>query len=130
MISPRMTIRGGMIAVALIGGTLGVLRLAAHALSYASYANGPHESLLSVGQVVVTFSEGGKEVTTFVDARWSPHKFPPATTIPSGIRCLVGAEPAGDPDDCSESRPVMVRVVEGSRKGDVLYVARNNLRPW
>jgi hypothetical protein len=116
-----------MVAVALIGGALGMLRLAAHALS--GYASGPHESLLRVGQEVVTFTEGRKEVTTFVDGEWPRFTFPPATTIPSGIRCLVVGEPAADEDDCDERRPVTVRVVEGSRKDDVFYVARNHLRP-
>lgn len=124
----RFTVRRMMVAVALIGGVLGMLRLAAHALS--GYASGPHESLLKVGQEVVTFSEGEKAVTTFVDEEWPPHAFPAATTIPSRIRCLVVEEPVADEDDCDERRPVIVRVVEGSRKGDVLYVARNHLRAW
>jgi hypothetical protein len=59
-----MTTRRWMIAVALSGGLLSVLRPVWHARSD---NNRPHESLLMVGRRVVTFSEGGAEVTTFVN---------------------------------------------------------------
>ena len=124
---PRITIRGWMMAVMLIGGALGLMRLASHALSYAS---GPHESLLVVGQEVVTFSEREKQVMTFVDGGWPPYAFPPATAIPTGTRCVVSGEPDADEDDCDERRPVIVTVIEGRRKGEILYVTRRHLRAW
>jgi hypothetical protein len=125
-----MTIRHLMIAVALIGGALGALRLASNAFTYNI---GPDESLLMVGRSVLTFSEGGTEVRTFGnDGAYAlpPYSFPPATSVPSGTRCVVVGEPAGDSDDCDPGRPVTIKVVEGPRKGDVLYIARKHLRTW
>ena len=93
----------------------------------------PHESLLMVGQRVVIFSAGATEVMTFASDggyAWPPYTFPPATKVPGGTRCLVVGEPAADEDDHDERRPAVVRVVNGSRKGDVLYAARNRLRAW
>jgi hypothetical protein len=127
---PQTTIRRWMIAVALIACVLGVFRLASRALTYDYH---PRESLLKVGQQVVTMSEGGTEVMTFANDggyAWRPYTFPPVTTVPSGTRCLVISEPAADEDDYDERRPVEVKVVDGRRKGDLLYVARNRLRAW
>jgi hypothetical protein len=127
---PQTTIRHWMTAVGLVGCVLGVFRLASRALTYDYH---PRESFLKVGQRVVTFSEGGAEVMTFANDggyAWPPYAFPPVTSVPGGTRCLVVGEPAADEDDHDERRPVVVKVVDGRRKGDVLFVARNRLRAW
>jgi hypothetical protein len=127
---PQTTIRNWMIAVGLIACALGVFRLASRALTYDYH---PRESLLKIGQQVVTLSEGGTEVMTFANDggyAWPPYAFPPVTTVPGGTQCLVAGEPAAEEDDHDERRPVEVKVVDGRRKGDLLYVARNRLKAW
>jgi hypothetical protein len=48
--------------------------------------------------------------------------------IPAGTKCVVVAEPAWDDDSCYTGREIKVEVREGPRRGDVVTVARHNLR--
>jgi hypothetical protein len=126
----QFSVRRTLVAVALVAGVLGMLRLAYDTLTR---DNALHESYLKVGQHVVIFSEGGTEVSTFVNDdgyAWHSSGYPPATTVPVGTRCLVVGEPNADEDDHDEHRPVMVKVVDGQRTGDLIYVVRNHLMPW
>jgi hypothetical protein len=73
----------------------------------------PDASRLSVGQVVVTSAR-----LRLVDG-----------VIPPGTQCVVVVEPAWDDDSCYRVRDIKVEVREGPRSGNIVTVARHNLRP-
>jgi hypothetical protein len=106
----RCTIRRMMIAVAVV---------ALIAWAYSAWQewtlNGAFTSILSNGQLVAT---------RFTIDRGDPDRW----SIAGGTSCLVLQDYAVDEDDCTPSRPIHVRILEGPHKNKITDINRDELR--
>jgi hypothetical protein len=106
------------------------------------YNNEPDRSLLEPGDEVVVFGVQGESVGLLADPDLAEMKrlgfitarqaVAPSQVriLPTGTRCAVITDYAGDRDGCSTGdREVVVEVVEGRYKGLVAPIMRWSLRP-
>jgi hypothetical protein len=111
----RFTVRAMMVMVAVVAAGLPIAREAGRI--WVSLPWRPWNSLLRVGQPVITV--GAARAV-------SPDGPGP---LASGTRCVVVRESAWDDDSRYEGRKIVVRVLGGTRAGEVKEVLRDQLRP-
>jgi hypothetical protein len=107
---PRFTVRRLMVAVAVVGITMGTVRLMTE-LRYATLQNGWNTSVFPIGQRVTTYQEIRIE----------------GITLTAGTRGIVTGDPPDD-DSAYPDRLVGVKIIEGQHQGITQAIQRRFLR--
>ena len=86
---------------------------------------GPFNDLLPAGQTVKTLLPSRASSSASDESRRDGGENWP---IPPGTNCIVVTDWAGDSDDCTDDRPIEVRILEGAHAGKLALIERIYLR--
>jgi hypothetical protein len=141
---PRLSLRGSMVALAVLAFVLAAVRGLVAVLWSFGFADGtyygPNTGLLNVGQAAVLAEDyraaPAREVikptgrTDYKSAMYDRPGVTPVGHVPvaEGTRCIVRIDPAWDEDSCSPDRPIAIGLSGGEDRGEAVAVPRRILR--